>query len=42
MEHLQQLVKDGVYLNSGWIAGQQPTVLEQVQKTWADRWQEGV
>jgi len=42
MEHLQQLVKDGVYLNSGWIAGQQPIELDQVQKTWAERWQEGV
>ena len=42
MGHLQALVRDGVYLNSGWIAGQQPTVLEQVQKTWADRWQEVV
>ena len=42
MGHLQELVKDGAYLNSGWIAGQQPTVLEQVQKTWADRWQEVV
>ena len=42
MGHLQQLVKDGVYLNSGWIAGQLPTVLEQVQKSWADRWQERV
>ena len=42
MEHLQKLRDDGVYLNSNWIAGQQPTVLEQVQKTWADRWQEVV
>ena len=42
MEHLQQLVKDGVYLNSGWIAGQLPAPLEQVQQTWAKRWQEGV
>ena len=42
MEHLQKLRDDGVYLNSNWIAGQQPTVLEQVQKSWADRWQEGV
>lgn len=42
MGHLQQLVKDGVYLNSGWIAGQQPTVLDQVQKSWAERWQEVV
>lgn len=42
MGHLQQLVKDGVYLNSGWIAGQQPTVLERVQRTWAERWQEVV
>jgi len=42
MEHLQALVKDGVYLNSGWIAGQQPIELDQVQKTWAKRWQEVV
>jgi len=42
MGHLQQLVKDGVYLNSGWIAGQLPAPLEQVQQTWAKRWQEGV
>jgi len=42
MAHLQQLVKDGVYLNSGWIAGQLPAPLEQVQQTWAERWQEGV
>jgi len=42
MEHLQKLRDDGVYLNSNWIAGQQPTVLDQVQKSWADRWQERV
>jgi len=42
MGHLQELVKDGVYLNSGWIAGQLPAPLEQVQQTWAKRWQEGV
>ena len=42
MGHLQELVKDGAYLNSNWIAGQLPTVLEQVQKSWADRWQEVV
>lgn len=42
MAHLQALVKDGVYLNSGWIAGQLPAPLEQVQQTWAERWQEGV
>lgn len=42
MDHLQALRDDGVYLNSNWIAGQQPTVLEQVQKSWAERWQEGV
>ena len=42
MGHLQALVKDGVYLNSNWIAGQLPAPLEQVQQTWADRWQEGV
>jgi len=39
MGHLQQLVKDGVYLNSGWIAGQLPAPLEQVQQSWAERWQ---
>ena len=39
MEHLQKLRDDGVYLNSNWIAGQQPTVLDQVQKSWAKRWQ---
>lgn len=39
MGHLQQLVKDGVYLNSGWIAGQQPIELDQVQKSWVERWQ---
>ena len=39
MGHLQALVKDGVYLNSNWIAGQQPIELDQVQKSWADRWQ---
>ena len=39
MEHLQKLRDDGVHLNSNWIAGQQPTVLEQVQKSWAERWQ---
>jgi len=42
MEHLQKLRDDGVYLNSGWIAGQLPAPLEQVQQTWAERWQEGV
>ena len=42
MEHLQKLRDDGVYLNSGWIAGQQPIELEQVQKTWVERWQEVV
>jgi len=42
MEHLQALVKDGVYLNSGWIAGQLPAPLEQVQQTWVKRWQEVV
>jgi len=40
MEHLQALVKDGVHLNSNWIAGQLPAPLEQVQQTWAERWQE--
>mgnify|MGYP001092463856 FL=1 len=39
MGHLQELVKDGVYLNSGWIAGQLPAPLEQVQQTWVERWQ---
>jgi len=39
MGHLQQLVKDGVYLNSGWIAGQQPIELSPAQKSWAERWQ---
>ena len=42
MEHLQKLRDDGVYLNSNWIAGQQPIELDQVQKSWADRWQEVV
>jgi len=42
MGHLQELVKDGVYLNSGWIAGQLPAPLEQVQQTWVKRWQEVV
>jgi len=42
MEHLQKLRDDGVYLNSGWIAGQLPAPLEQVQQTWVKRWQEGV
>lgn len=40
MAHLQALVRDGVYLNSNWIAGQQPIELSPVQKGWADRWQE--
>ena len=39
MGHLQELVKDGVYLNSGWIAGQQPIELSPAQKSWAERWQ---
>lgn len=39
MGHLQELVKDGAYLNSNWIAGQLPAPLEQVQQTWAERWQ---
>jgi dCMP deaminase len=39
MGHLQELVKDGVYLNSGWITGQLPAPLEQVQQTWVERWQ---
>jgi tRNA(Arg) A34 adenosine deaminase TadA len=39
MGHLQALVKDGVYLNSGWITGQLPAPLEQVQQTWVERWQ---
>jgi len=39
MEHLQKLRDDGVYLNSGWIAGQQPIELNRVQKSWAERWQ---
>lgn len=39
MEHLQKLRDDGVYLNSCWIAGQLPVPLEQVQQTWAARWQ---
>ncbi len=42
MGHLQKLRDDGVYLNSGWIAGQLPAPLEQVQQTWAKRWQEVV
>ena len=42
MEHLQKLRDDGVYLNSNWIAGQLPAPLEQVQQTWAKRWQEVV
>jgi len=42
MEHLQKLRDDGVHLNGWWIAGQQPIELDQVQKSWADRWQEGV
>ena len=42
MGHLQALRDDGVYLNSNWIAGQQPIELDQVQKSWADRWQEVV
>ena len=40
MDHLQALRDDGVYLNSNWIAGQLPAPLEQVQQTWAERWQE--
>jgi len=36
---LQKLRDDGVYLNSNWIAGQQPIELDQVQKSWAERWQ---
>ena len=39
MEHLQKLRDDGVYLNSNWIAGQQPIELDQVQKSWVERWQ---
>lgn len=39
MGHLQKLRDDGVYLNSNWIAGQQPIELDQVQKSWAERWQ---
>lgn len=42
MEHLQKLRDDGVYLNGWWIKGQLPVPLEQVQQTWAARWQEGV
>lgn len=40
MRHLQALIKDGVYLNSNWIAGQQPIELSPVQKSWAARWQQ--
>lgn len=40
VDGLDWLKSAGVYVDHGWIAGQQPTVLEQVQKTWADRWQE--
>ncbi len=39
MEHLQKLRDDGVHLNGWWIAGQQPIELDQVQKSWAERWQ---
>jgi len=39
MEHLQKLRDDGVYLNGGWIKGQLPIELDQVQKSWAERWQ---
>jgi len=42
MEHLQKLRDDGVYLNGWWIKGQLPVPLEQVQQTWAARWQEVV
>jgi len=42
MEHLQKLRDDGVHLNGWWIKGQLPAPLEQVQQTWADRWQEVV
>jgi len=39
MEHLQKLRDDGVHLNGWWIKGQLPAPLEQVQQTWAERWQ---
>jgi len=42
MGHLQKLRDDGVYLNGWWIKGQLPAPLEQVQQTWAKRWQEVV
>jgi len=42
MEHLQKLRDDGVHLNGWWIKGQLPVPLDQVQQTWAARWQEGV
>ena len=40
MEHLQKLRDDGVHLNGWWIKGQLPVPLDQVQQTWAARWQE--
>lgn len=40
VDGLDWLKSAGVYVDHKWIAGQQQTVLEQVQKTWADRWQE--
>ena len=40
MEHLKKLRDDGVHLNGWWIKGQLPVPLEQVQQTWAARWQE--
>ena len=40
---LDWLVSHGVAVNSGWLKEQmRARTLERVQRTWADRWQEGV
>jgi len=40
VDGLDWLKSAGVYVDHGWIAGQQPIELDQVQKSWAKRWQE--
>lgn len=43
VDGIEHLLEHGVIVNSGWLKEQmRARTLERIQRTWADRWQEGV
>lgn len=43
VDGIEHLLAHGVIVNSGWLKEQmRARTLERIQRTWADRWQEGV